>query len=73
MFLIINAPVGSITALPSEAARIKAMTDCELLASVDAAEIADPFEFQEILNRELYSRTARYRAYYRGSRGHEWN
>jgi hypothetical protein len=68
MILTINTPVGRIDALPSQAERIKAMSDEQLIASVDAGTIADPFEFQEILNRGLYSRTARYKAYYGESR-----
>jgi hypothetical protein len=63
--ILTNTPTGSINALTSQAARIKAMNDEQLISSVDAAEIADPFEFQEILDRNLYHRTARYRAYYR--------
>lgn len=56
--LTINTPAGLVSALPSQAERINAMSDAELIASVDAARPADPFEFQEIFNRGLYSQTA---------------
>lgn len=70
--MTINTPTGPITALPSQASRIKALTDEQLIASIDAERIADPFEFQEMLRRGLYSRTAGYKRYYGESRGHEW-
>lgn len=63
MGITVNTSIGSISALPHESNRIKSLTDEQLVASVDAAEIADPYEFQEVLNRGLYSRTARYKAY----------
>jgi hypothetical protein len=69
MGIIVNTAIGNISALPHEANKIKSLTDEHLLAAVDLAEIADPYEFQEVLNRGLYSRTARYKAYYGASRG----
>jgi hypothetical protein len=56
--LIINTPVGPITAPTHIEEDIARMSDAEIINKFDSEHHVDPFIFQEIFNRGLYSQTA---------------
>jgi hypothetical protein len=58
MTLAINSPIGLITAPKHIEEDIAKMTDAEIINKFDSEHHVDPFIFQEIFNRGLYSQTA---------------
>jgi hypothetical protein len=58
MALAINSPIGTITAPAHIEEAIAKMTDAEVIHRFDTEHHVDPFIFQELRNRGLYSQTA---------------
>ncbi len=56
--LTTNSPIGTITAPQDMEIAIKNMSDAEIINKFDSEHHVDPFIFQELRNRGLYSQTA---------------